>query len=170
MRLSHGAIPLIIMALAAGAPCRSPGAQTPPASGPTAGGFSAAFMAKMLTLIALKGSDHEMAALFAATLGLTGPGTTWGNHQIAAKEDGDEALHIFEISRGSDEDVALAYGKGDLVMGYRARRDGVLVSAFRFNRQAQQITPLTPVEAEASFSAERKFWIDNVDHLIAEKK
>lgn len=124
------------------------------------------FISRMLTLMSLRGSDHEIPAPFANALGLTPAGESWLNRQVAAKGQATEFLHGFAVSRGSDTDLVLSVRNPDALLVFRAHREGALLGALRFDFKTKQITPLDPKLARTAFADECAFWKSSVDALI----
>jgi len=124
------------------------------------------FISRMLTLLSLRGNDHETPARFANALGLTPPGVSWANRQVAAKGQATEFIHSFAVSRGSDTDLLLSVRRPDALLVFRAHRDGTLVSALSYDLKTKQIGPLDPKVARTDLADECAFWASSVDALI----
>jgi len=125
-------------------------------------------LAKVLNLISLVGSDRDLPAPIAGSLGLAVSGQPWPDRQFAVQWTPTRTLHAVAISRGADPDLIFSVRGPAAVTIFRTHRDGTLVSATNFFMQTNQAVPLRPDEARAGFAAERAFWTNNIDALVAQ--
>ena len=139
-------------------PAAPPAADLPPMTG---------FMGKMLQLISLYGTDREMPGQYASALGLTVNGQTWASRQESANGSNTGFHRGFSVSRGDDQDVVLALLKPDVLLIFRAHRDGTLVAALKVDRPTKALTMRDVAEAQADFAAEWASWVESVDKLLA---
>ena len=127
-------------------------------------------MTKMLQLIALRGIDRELAAEFANPLGLTNPGQSWPNRQVASYGVPSKFNHGFAVSRGSDQDIVISLRSPETIYVFRSNRGGKIVAARSCDiKNGGQITMLDFADAQKALDNEIRFWAKNVDKLIAGK-
>src|SRR6185295_7290145 len=124
-------------------------------------------MSKMLQLIALRGTDRDLPALYANALGLSAEGQTWPDRQSAANEDPDNILHAFAVGRGGDRDIVISVLRENSLHAFRAHRDGKVVTALISDKQTGKITMRAPAEAQKELDVELAFWASGVEKLIA---
>jgi tetratricopeptide (TPR) repeat protein len=122
-------------------------------------------MNKMLQLIDSQGTDRELIATVANTLGLSPTGKTWASRSVTL---GDVATSFrgFYVSRGSDRDILVSMVRPLItVHAFRALRNGKVVTAFISDLKANKTTMRTPKEAQHELDTELAFWAANVDKL-----
>jgi len=126
-------------------------------------------MTKMLQLIAVSGSNRELAAEFAHPLGLTATGQSWPNRQVASYGIPSNFNHGFAVSRGSDQDVVLSLRTPDTIYVFRSDRHGASATALSCDVKNGNIITLNFVNARKALDNEIRFWAKNVDKLIQMK-
>lgn len=125
-------------------------------------------LGKMLKLISLMGSDRDIPAAIAGSLGLEGAGRSWPDRQFAVQWNPTRTLHAVAIGRGGDQDLIFSVRGPAAVSVFRTHRDGTLVSAVNFFMQTNQAVLLSPADARAGLAAERAFWTTNIDALTTQ--
>lgn len=115
-------------------------------------------LSKMLDYIARVGTDREVPAIFANRLGLSAAGQIWPSRQAGLKETSSGLLHGVYVSRGRDKDLLLTLTSAERIDIYRIRRDGILVAAAGYDKQAQQLIEREGAETQKGLEAELVFW------------
>lgn len=125
-------------------------------------------MSRMMKLVSERGTDHDMPAIFANALGVSAADQTWEYREFSLKAGlgkAGELLHGFSISRGGDKDLVLFRREGNTLLGFRANRDGLVVTAFTCDVSTGKITMRSPDEAQADLNSELMFWDENEESI-----
>jgi hypothetical protein len=117
-----------------------------------AGALIAAVRAKISPV----SKETDIPARFAAALGFTPKGATWGYRQGGVTA-ADGVIHTVGDDPASGY-VLIVRRQPELLLAFNARRDGSLVSAISYSLNANILTKRTAHDAKPDFDAELAWW------------